>query len=190
VALTDLQTRKLEHLFRVNDRDGDGFITEADIAPTAELFAQARGWAADEARPSAHRQLLAGVWQSYRAASDPADGGRMSLAAWMRLYGGYLTAMRAELDAGGHALLDQFEQSIEHVFGMLDEADAGYAPKAVWCDFARAMNVADPEAAFARLDTQGRGYLLRAEIVQLQADFLLSDDPAAPGNHYFGVLDG
>ena len=44
-------------------------------------------------------------------------------------------------------------------------------------------------AAFARLDVQGKGYLLRADLVQRQVEFLVSEDPDAPGNHYFGVID-
>jgi hypothetical protein len=41
----------------------------------------------------------------------------------------------------------------------------------------------------ARLDVQGKGYLLRADLVQRQVEFLVSEDPDAPGNHYFDVIN-
>lgn len=188
-ALSPLRQRRFEHLFDVNDRDGDGFITEADVMPTATRFADSQGWSADEPRRAQHAAMLAGVWQSYQGFCRPADGPRMSRDAWLALWTGYSAALAAEVAQGGGALLAQFEHSLEQVIEMLDDTHSGRATRDVWCAWARAANVPDPEAAFARLDVQGKGYLLRADLVQLQVEFLVSEDPDAPGNHYFGVID-
>lgn len=188
-TLSPLRQKRFEHLFAVNDRDGDGFITEADVMPTATLFADSQGWSADEPRRAQHAAMLSSVWQSYQGFSRPEDGPRMSLDAWMTLWTGYSAALAAEVAQGGGPLLAQLEQTLEHVIDLLDDTHSGRASRDVWCAWARAANVADPEAAFARLDVQGKGYLLRADLVQLQVEFLVSEDPDAPGNHYFGVIN-
>ncbi|MFO0630344.1 MAG: hypothetical protein U0325_32610 [Polyangiales bacterium] len=188
-ALSPLRQKRFEHLFRVNDRDGDGFITEADVMPTATRFADSQGWSADEPRRLQHAATLAAVWKSYEGFSRPEDGPRMRLDAWMTLWTGYTAALAHDVAQGGGPLLHQLEQSLEQVIDLLDDTHSGRATRDIWCAWARAANVADPEAAFARLDVQGKGYLLRADLVQLQVEFLVSEDPDAPGNHYFGVLD-
>jgi hypothetical protein len=188
-TLSPLRQKRFEHLFGVNDRDGDGFITEADVMPTATLFADSQGWSADEPRRAQHAAMLGAVWQSYQGFCRPEDGPRMGRDAWLALWTGYSAALAAEVAQGGGALLAQFEHSLEQVIEMLDDTHSGRATRDVWCAWARAMNVPDPEAAFARLDVQGKGYLLRADLVQRQVEFLVSEDPDAPGNHYFGVID-
>lgn len=185
-----LRDRKLRHLFRLNDRDGDGFISHDDLLRQCDEYASLRGWQAHAPLASGHRAALEGIWGLYLSAANPHDGDRVSLDAWMRFWGSYIAVVEAELAAGDTRTLDAMMSGVRQLFVLFDDRGTGRADAARWCEHAASLGIADPEAAFERIDPMGFGSLTPDDCVRLQTEFLLSDDTAAPGNHYFGVIDG
>lgn len=188
IMLSPFQAQKIRYLFTLNDRDGDGYISHGDHVGQCDVFAEACGWASDAPRASAHREMLEGVWGMYLSAADPEDGPRVSEAAWMRLWTGFLAGVEAERASGSSATMDALLDSVIRLFAILDERGTGRADAALWCAHMASLGVRNPQAAFARIDVEGKGYLTAQDCARLQAEFLLSESPGAPGNHYFGVL--
>src|SRR4051794_15509549 len=81
--LTDLQTSKCMHTFRLFDSNGDGHIDGDDFALIADRVAKLRGWAAGSAEHDRVHQAYAGAWQFAQGFADKDHNNEVSPAEWI-----------------------------------------------------------------------------------------------------------
>jgi Ca2+-binding EF-hand superfamily protein len=175
--LHDLQKQKLIRFFRVMDRDGDGVLDPADFDRVAESLAAAHGWEAGSPEYERSKLMQRASWQRLEpnTSAESVDLRRFLAYTSALLYnpGEYDQAVRAiaastfdALDADGDDRITIEEQR----------------------QFYRAYGI-DPALAdrvFPTLDTNGDGYLSRAELEDVMSEFFFSADPRAPANLFFG----
>jgi Ca2+-binding EF-hand superfamily protein len=182
--LSPFRRRKFTTLFKLTDRNHDGRIDLADFTHYAHGIREERGWAADNPTVSG---LVDGSTQWWREMVQRVGGDDKSisldefLAFWDHL-GGELakgavppwalnicTRIHQALDTSGNGTVNEHEY-------------------AVW--LRSAGSKADPKTVFAKLDTNGDGVVNLSEMMALFAQFVLSDNPADPGNLLMtGTLD-
>ena len=181
--LTELQRRKLAHLFQWHDQNHDGYLEQADLVNIVNRFTALRGWASDGPE---HQQMLPqflAVWQTLRQVADSNRDDRVSLDEWLVTFqdhflstpegykayiDGTANLVRAVADVDGDGALSHDE------YGLFFQ---GYG-----------VDVSHLDTVFAHLDTDGDGVLDVGEVQQRITEFFTSDDPAAPGNWLVGPL--
>jgi Ca2+-binding EF-hand superfamily protein len=182
--LSPFRTRKFTTLFELTDRNKDGRIDLADFTHYAQGIREERGWAADSPAVSG---LVDGSTQWWREMVQHVGGDDKSislaefLAFWdhlgRELAKGAVPPWALDTCARIHQALDTSGN------GTVNEREYG-----VW--LRSAGSTADPKTVFAKLDTNGDGVVTLSEMMTLFAQFVLSDNPADPGNLLMtGTLD-
>lgn len=175
----DIRVRKLARYFDDLDSDDDGFLEEADFAQAAERYIAALGLDPDSLWAAELTDQCLTMWQEYLGQADTdGDGqvGRQKLASAF--------AQLSEADAA-----TQIAATADAYFQIMDADGDGLAGED---EFVRLLTTAarmsedESEAAYARLDPAGVGFLSRDQFQQAMRDFFFSDDPQAPGNLLFG----
>ena len=178
--LTDLQRKKLPNLFNLHDTDRDGRIRQADYDQVAQDLARGRGMAADSPEAQELRSRFATAWDSM---SEFADADGLSLDGWLAYWDRVIST-----DGMYEKVLSPIG---EFVFSMLDRDGSGSVNAQEYIMFYKVMSFEEDEAreVFQQLDSDGSGSLSREEILAMLEQYFLSDDPAAPGNRFFGPYE-
>lgn len=177
-----LQQRKLEYLFGAIDSDGDGFVRGEDFRAHGRRLAVLAG---DDAEKRDEIQADVESWWAGLEAMGVLE--RASLGDWLRFWGGWIAAVTRAAEAGGGGELQRMKDSILRVFELVDRDRDGRLSADEYATWIEAWGFAfDARAHFARLDTDGDGYLSREQAVQLVKEFYLSNDPEAAGNFVYG----
>ncbi|MCB9569580.1 MAG: EF-hand domain-containing protein [Myxococcales bacterium] len=176
--LSDLQIRKLTHLFHLHDANGNGFVERTDYERlVGRLLGQRER---EPAGIGALREVWRSHWQEVSGGGPPQGSARVPLGAWIELW-------TAILEAGFGARVLGL---CEHLFAGMDIDGDGK----ITADESRqwfeifGLDPAGADATFAACDLNGDGFITRDEWIQLVDQFFFSDDPAAPGNLLFGAL--
>ena len=178
--LTDQQTRKLAHLFRIYDHDGNGFVERDDFERVLRALAAARGWAAGHPRYERLRTLYLAQWQALAVGAIPAGSGRVPLPGWYALWNALLQAAYPERVAALCEVLFESMDADGDGAITLDESRSWFA--------AYAGDAAEADVVFPRCDLDGDGRMTRAEWLTLIEEFFFGSDPNAPGNLIFGRM--
>ena len=180
--LTDLQRRKIRHLFDVYDARGNGYLDRDDYEALAHAAAAARGHAPGS---DAHEAITHAFYTRFRrleAIADFSRDGRVSVDEWVDFFEIVLEDAAA------------FEQvvgaTVGFVFELFDLNDDAMLDARELARLRRAFGIPadDGDALFARLDTNGDGRLSAREAREAIATFFRSDDPDTPANEFFGPL--
>jgi hypothetical protein len=178
--LTDVQTRKLTHLFDVMDSDDDGFVEWEDYERIALKITSQRGYPPG----SAEYEGLMGQYRfGWQQASPFADERGMSLEKWLQYSDAMLTT------PGIYDVL--VRPTAGMIFDTFDEDGDQKVSVKEWREFFRCYSI-DPDEAdrcWDKYDLNGDGFVSRSEIVDLVGQFYLSSDPTAPGSYLFGTFD-
>ncbi|MER5933914.1 EF-hand domain-containing protein [Streptomyces sp. NPDC002054] len=177
---TDLRTRKFDRFFDLLDTDGNGFIEPQDWTRTADAFLRSFDHAEESPQAKALHQAYELVHQRICSAMDTDGDGRVS---------------RQEFHAGLHrhvadpALLDRtFRPALDAEFDTADINEDGVLGGAeiqrVWD--AWGMSTADAETATRYMDQDGDGRISRDEYYTAWREYLISEDPNAPGSFLLG----
>ncbi|KPC64376.1 EF-hand domain-containing protein [Streptomyces chattanoogensis] len=179
---SDLRTRKFDRFFNLLDTDGNGFIEAQDWPRAAEELARGFGHAERSPRAIALRETYEQVHRNICSSMDADGDGRVS---------------RQEFHDGLHrhvadpALLDRtFRPAVDAEFDTADTDGDGVLDGAeiqrVWDLWG--MTAEDAKTAMKHMDRDGDGRISRDEYYATWREYLLSEDPDAPGSWMLGQL--
>jgi len=182
--------KKITHYFNMYDYNGNGVIEASDLLIPAERLTKIRGWGPNSGKTAVY---IAGIKQMtiqlIRIADENNDG-VISLEEYIK----YWVGMAAAFHAGNEQVVTMLQAIALDTGNMLDGNNDG---KVTWEEYDQFMRsfrddmYFDTKAAFAILDLDSNGVIsIPEEIIQISQDFLVSDDPTAPGNWIFGPISG
>ena len=173
---SDMMQKKLARMFALYDRNGDQLIEAEDYERIGQGFARVVGAKAGTPEYQGIVGFYTGSWDRLKVLDTDGDGkvGRDEfIAANAQLNHEAIVAISDTLirmndrDRDGKLSRDEFAAGL----GVYDIPSAG------------------AQQAFAKLDRDGDGYLVREELLKDVEEFFTSDDPNARGNWLVGPLD-
>jgi hypothetical protein len=178
--LSLLQQRKLAHLFRVHDTDGNGYVERDDYERMIARIADGRGWRDESAERSELRTRVLAQWAVIASAEQPLGSGRVPLEGWLALWNAVIEVSYEDRVWGVADLL--WETMDRDGNGQITREESR-----CWFD-AYGVKGDAADRTFAACDLNGDGYISRDEWRLLVEQFFYSMNPADPGNIVFGPL--
>lgn len=178
--LTDFQKRKLTVLFHHHDMDDDGFLGKADYERFAKRFCEIQGYVPGSAEHEAAYAHNMAAWEQVQQVADKDRDGRVSLEEYLESW---------DITLGDEKLYDQLVTGYaQSLLALWDRDGDGRLSGVEYAAFLDCYGVGEKSAreAFRHLDPDGRGYLTLETLTGRYDEFLLSDDPDAPGSWVFG----
>ncbi len=181
--LSDLQTRKLSHAFRLADMDDDGALQRADYEMYAAQMANAFDVPHDSSASRALNEKIMGDWEMMRQLVARGDD-KVTLQEFLAFFDEVINS----------PMFDPFVEG--YVDGTLEmwrvvdpNGPADGATPFRYARFLKAFNIGEADAAeaFKHLDTNGNGVMSREEMIAAQKEFFASSDPNAAGNWLLGA---
>lgn len=178
--LTDVQKKKLTHLFDVMDSDDDGFVEWEDYERIALKITSSRGYQPGSLE---YEALVGQYWFGWQQAAPFADEKGMTIEKWLAYNDAMLTTP---------GIYDALVRPTAGMIFDIFDTDGDYKVSVKeWREFFRCYSIdpAEADSCFGKYDLNGDGYVSRAELVDLFGQFYLSSDPTAPGSYLFGMYD-
>jgi len=176
--LSEFRRKKFSVWFHHLDLDDDLQITEADFIRYAEALASLTDGGAEDPVVTELVQATTKFWLELldHAANDD---GRVSLEEGLNFFEDMGQRMSARGAPPQWAM--NMVQAIHH---LLAPDEGGVVRSDRYALWLRAIgSEVDPAEAFGRLDLTRSGGITRTEMAILFGQYLLSEDPAAPGNY-------
>lgn len=182
--LTELQKKKLSYYFQAFDVDKNGVLEESDFDRIVDAYAEAYQIKQDSATYQYISSTFAKKrWDELAKKADTNADKKVSLDEWLSYHDNLLNDSQSEflwlkitsalcdaLDVDKDGLLDLEEyKTMYKIYGFGNESLAA--------------------EIFAKLDFDGDGKIRKNDVMNLVADFYLSDNPEAPGNLFFGSYE-
>jgi Ca2+-binding EF-hand superfamily protein len=187
--LGKLQQIKINHMFRFYDADSNGQLERKDFVEIADRLAASRGVEQGTDAYASLKEIQMQWWDKYRSYLNKDVDGTINSDEWLAFWGALMTLIADEASSGSSDFLQMLKDSAVTMFDMMDDDSDG---RGTCREYATWLNTflpqADAQAAFDRLDVNGDGVLTRDGAVGLLKEFLMSNDPEAPGNHLMGVI--
>jgi Ca2+-binding EF-hand superfamily protein len=179
--LSDRHQTKLKTHHRVLDWDKSGFVGKDDFEQIAVNFAKLRG---EEAGSPTHEDLLTKfrfVWTTFWEPADTSEDGNITPEE-------FVASITAAIDAG----VRSDDTLLPMLFDIIDSDGSGKISLDEHQQFFEAfgIDVALSPDVFRRLDTNGDGSVSREEFLEAGAKFFFFDEEDAPGNHFWGPVEG
>lgn len=177
----DLLERKLAKRFQLLDIDGDGYITRDDYEQLTQRLLDAYPERADGPIADRLRSGYLELWQQLARTADADGDGRVSPAEYRK----------AVASAGQGSGFERVTRPVaQSVLELADTDGDGTMSLTECARLLGAFGVAEEEAEqfFRRADTDGDGELTVEELLAAEREFLVTDDPDAPGNLLFGRI--
>src|SRR5688500_6227755 len=175
--LTEFQRKKLTRLFSLYDADDDGFIGKADYERAARNLCRAHRYADGSAEYQSLFGVYMAAWEGLRRMADRDGDERVSLAEHLAGYDGML----------GGAGPEAFVRIAQMSTVLADQDKDGKVSRdemttllLAWAD--GAIDEAGAQAAFAKMDGDGDGFVSPEDMRRIVTEYFTSDDPDAPGN--------
>jgi Ca2+-binding EF-hand superfamily protein len=170
--------RKIAHMFRTLDLDGNGFLEQADFDRLVEGYARSAGWDPDSEARERFRDFVMTWWETFSAGADADHSGSVNLAEF--------SALLAQMESSPGPIAE----TARTVFDIMDADGDGTISVDEYRALLKVYAIDDASAPehFARFDTDGDGSISRAEFEVLLVDFFQSDDAEAPGSWLFGAF--
>jgi len=184
--LGNLQLQKSHHYFDLIDRDEDGFINGGDFDLQAESLADERNLEEDDRE--ALQEQMQGWWRQLCATADTNADDRVSRDEWDEFWKAINASVEEGDDPGENDTLKSLERAAKVTFRTIDTTGSGQISEEEYADWLTAWGAEGSSEAFARLDREDNGYLTEDDLVEATKEFYLSNDPDAPGNSLYGML--
>lgn len=182
---SEFQIKKYRHMFNVFDTNSDGGFDKDDTMQVVARMAELRGISSDSPEYIRLRSDYESWWQMLGAQLDADHDGRVTEDEFVSFW----VVFADQAQAGNEALASLLVASGEMNFDLLDTNRDGAISLEEYTDWLKAQSVeTDYEACFKTLDLDGDGILNRYEAGMLLRNYILSDDPDAPGNLLYGNI--
>jgi Ca2+-binding EF-hand superfamily protein len=175
--LSELQTRKLTRMFNAFDSDHSGYLEFADFEAQFNNLAHMRDIATDSPEYAELQSSYDAAWNAISRFADTNSDGRVTLAEWLT----YGSSVVASPDTFEHGVGSIAKLSAK----LLDSDGDGAISREEFTTF-RSVLDAGRATIFEQFDLDGDGYISSDELLELFRQFFMSDDPAAPGNTWYG----
>ncbi len=181
--LTELQKKKLTHYFNAFDVDKNGALGKADFDKIVNGYAEAYKITQDSATYQYISSTYAKRWDALEKDADKNADKKVSLDEWLSYQDKLLNDSKSDflwlkvasmfidvqdIDKDGAWSLEEYKIMYK-IHGIGNESLAA--------------------EIFSKLDFDGDGKIMKNDIMNLVADFYLSDNPQAPGNLFFGTYE-
>jgi Ca2+-binding EF-hand superfamily protein len=178
-----LRLKKINHWFDAFDVSRCGVLERADFAVLADRYAAVCGMPAGA--PAHQRMLttLLGIWDG-QFPGEAEQNAKISKAQWV-------DAILRALDTDPEGYRRQLRLIADAFFDACDTDGDGILRRDKHTPLLLATTGCSPEGAnqaFDMMDVDGDGALSRTEVCQGFEEFVMSEDPAAQGNWFFGPL--
>ncbi|MFA9461335.1 BTAD domain-containing putative transcriptional regulator [Thiohalorhabdus methylotrophus] len=189
--LHPLPRKKLEHLFRVLDEDGDGFLEETDFLRKVERLREPFRVGRGSATLETARGYLQGWWQLMApwAGGDHSAGG-LSLSDWLRFWWSQQQIAGEVLEDLPGAYSSHDRLTTELLFRITDRSSQGHLTErdfALWLTSWTPHLDVDAPRAYRHL-TAGNGLLDVNAVVRATYEFKFGTMPGTAGDALFGLL--
>jgi len=183
MALSDFQTKKMTHLFKLYDVDNDGTIGANDYARRIETVAKHRGFEAGSTSYETLKETVMKEWEQLQLYSDTDGDGKVTKLEF--------------LEFADYTLQDEnlwFETAVETAEFVIETCDIDGDGKINLEEYGvffkgYGMSDVDIQSAFEKLDRDGDGFITTDEFTKAFDRFGNSDNPDDPSNYMFGELD-
>ena len=173
--LSDFRRRKLIGLFRFNDLDGDGKITEEDFDRVMSNYAQIYGVAPDSPELEDLSRRYHEQWTQLQAFDGDGDGA-VGLEEYLAGSEAWI-ADRAAFEASIDAMIGAFYAIVDR------DKDGRVSEEELSLNWrAHGLEESSARVTFAKLDRDGDGKVTKDEMVNAVLETYFSEDPEAPGN--------
>jgi len=182
IMLTKLQTKKWTHLFDIYDMNNTGFVTKEDFEIRVENVAKLLNidvGATDY--NDMHTQVMAD-WTHLQKEADINNNGKISLEEWLK-HG----CSRINSD-----MYDTVKKEAHVIFDLCDANGDGSISKDEYTALLKAWGIDDNNElnlSCSKIGLKDDNKLSRGEFIELLEQFHKSDDPASPGNYFFGSFE-
>jgi len=182
--LTEFQKQKFTNHFNLRDTNKNGLVELSDYEQYAQNVAQLVGWATDSQEFKQMQAINLGVWQFFWKPADSDNDDKVTLDEHLAFMG-----MMIQRSTDPEVVAASNDHSAA-LFTAFDFDQDGKISTSDYKNFLKAAN-ADTNWAddvFAKLESDGSGYISKDEFAAHHRDFFSSDDPNAPGNWFYGPI--
>jgi Ca2+-binding EF-hand superfamily protein len=179
---SELWRAKLTSVFSTWDRNGDGYVTVADLNEDMTHVAAALNVSTDSA-------AFAMIEDVYKLWTD-------QIFAELDTNGDHQISLEEFLDFFGEASTEQITDLSERYCAavcVMADADGDdrldHEEYVRWAMAANGASEADAEAAFGVIDADANGYITKEELLHAMVEYAVSVEEA-PGNELFGPVAG
>ena len=182
--LTEFQTQKMKHFFKVLDFDKNGTIEEEDFVAIGENLCIFWGFYDGSDEYNRYMQHCRDSWKAFNSSVNN-HGERANPQHWLEF------AERAIVNVPEEAFNEYLSAVVGEIFDSFDKNNDGYISVEEYVDIfvAYRIEVRFSARAFRKLDLNKDDILGREELISAVTEFFRSDDPDDPGNWLFGPVD-
>jgi len=181
--LTELQTKKLTYYFHTFDVDQNGFLEKPDFDKIVNGFAEAYNITQDSETYQYISSTYGKRWDALAKEADTSADNKVSLDEWLSYQDKLLN----------HSESDFLWLKVASMFVDIQDIDKdGSISVEEYQVMYKIHGIGDDSLAaeiFSKLDFDGDGKIMKNDVMNLVADFYLSDNPQAPGNLFFGPYE-
>jgi Ca2+-binding EF-hand superfamily protein len=180
VMLSEVQKRKIHHLFNVLDIDRNGFLQPDDFVNVGKKII-------DQLKLKDERKIKLILLKSHRLFVQlltDLNNPELRLTLW-----DWIDFFRAQIESEIAGPLNYYiQRTSRHIFDLFDKDGDR---KISWEEYSNMLtiyNIAhdNAEEGFRQLDTDKDNYISSEEMIDGLKNFFLSDNPEAQGNLIFG----
>lgn len=180
--LSEFRSKKIGYLFDAYDADKNGYIDRNDYLRFADNLAATGALQPGSKELERMKSETMALWNQIREHADTNRDERVTREEWLKWQTSLDDASRT---SGGSFPLEKY---IGVLCDLMDSDQDGKISAKEYENVVRAygyQNV-DVPGNFKTFDADGDGFLSRAEVIKVSAEFWLSEDPAAPANYIYG----
>ncbi len=184
--LSNFQTRKLTHFFKLLDQNDDGCLQLEDFSDIAERLRMEFAYAYNSKEDKFNVDRCVNFFHKLLTNISHHDKQKISLEEWLSFLDKSLVS-NPDMEA-----LEEFtEFMVGFFFDLFDENKDGYISAEEYADLFLIYHIDIKYSAksFINLDINKDGRLSRNELIFAFETFIVSDDPKQKGNWIFGDWD-
>jgi Ca2+-binding EF-hand superfamily protein len=175
--ITDFQRQKYEAAFDQLDENGNGLLELSDFTAHANYIRNKKGWSDDNKHFAALIEAKKKLWQEIQTRTGSTDPD-VSKEQWVSFWG--KLAMDIKQSGKAPDWVTKIHVTLFSSFDLNNDSEITLEEFSFYLESIRSS--ADPKEAFTKLDLNGDGSIDIEELEELMAQWILSDNPDAPGN--------
>jgi Ca2+-binding EF-hand superfamily protein len=182
--LTELQKKKLSYYFQAFDVDKNGVLEESDFDRIVDAYTEAYQIKQDSDTYQYISSTFAKKrWDSLAKEADTNADNKVTLDEWLSYHEKLLNDSKSDF---------LWLKITSALYDVLDVDKDGFLDLEEYKTMYKIYGFGNESLAteiFSKLDFDGDDKIRKNDVMNLVADFYLSDNPVAPGNLFFGSYE-